>query len=73
MSHLIHVSPSANVKSHFGLDCKALTIKQWHLAEIFGLWTGEFLVIANWPCHSEPLGEESEAAGLFSSINQTTF
>jgi hypothetical protein len=31
------------------------------------IWTSEFLVIAIRPCHSEPLGEESEAAGLYSS------
>jgi hypothetical protein len=37
------------------------------LDDLLGLWLGEFLVIAIWPCHSEPFGEESEASGLFSS------
>jgi hypothetical protein len=34
MSHHFWVSPTANIKFHFMLDCKALTIRRLHSIEI---------------------------------------
>jgi hypothetical protein len=60
-------SPTANLCPTLFASFQSIDARQVLVKGIFGLWTGEFLVIAIWPCHSEPLGEESEAAGLFSS------